>query len=207
MTLTIIIIFITAIISVLAFNRREILYRLQLNPYQVWHRKQWYRVLSHALVHADWVHLFINMFVLYSFGTVVEYYFSELENAEILRNPLVWFSFLYFGGIIFSASTTFWKHKDNHWYNAVGASGGVSAIVFASIFFAPWHKLLLFAIIPIPGIVFGGIYLAYSHYMSRKSSDNINHEAHLLGAIFGLVFPLFIDLKLGNYFIEQLFGF
>lgn len=205
--MSLIIIIITAIVSIIAFNKREILYRLQFNPYQVWHRKQWYRILSHAFVHADWVHLFINMFVLFSFGTAVEYYFSELENAEMLRNHLIWFSFLYFGGIIFSASTTLWKHKDNHWYNAVGASGGVSAIVFASIFFAPWHKLLLFAIIPIPGIVFGGIYLAYSHYMSRKSNDNINHEAHLLGAVFGLVFPLFIDLKLGKYFFEQLFGF
>jgi len=205
--MTLIIILITAAVSVIAFNRRKILYRLQLNPYQVWYRKEWYRMFTHSFVHADWVHLLINMFVFYSFGTAVELYFSQLEEADMLRNHLVWFAKLYFGGILFSASTTLWKQKDNSWYNAVGASGGVSAIVFASIFFAPWHKLLLFAVIPIPGIVFGGIYLAYSHYMSRKSSDNINHEAHLLGAVFGLVFPLFIDIRLGSYFIEQLFGF
>lgn len=204
--MTIFFILITSVISFLAFNKKELLYKLQFNPYQVWHRKEIYRLLSHSLVHADWVHLFVNMFVLYSFGTAVEYYFSQLELAEFLRFPVFWFAFLYLGGILFSASSTLWKHKDNHWYNAVGASGGVSAIVFASIFFAPWQNLYLFAFIPIPGIVFGGIYLAYSHYMSRKSSDHINHEAHLLGAIYGIVFPLFIDLKLGNYFLEQLFG-
>lgn len=204
--MTIFIILITSVISVLAFNRSELLSRLQFNPYQVWHRKQWYRLFSHSLVHADWFHLLINMFVLYSFGVAVEQYLSQLEAIEMLSYPLMWFIYLYLGGILFSSSSTLWKQKDNHWYNALGASGGVSAIVFASIFFAPWHNLLLFAIIPIPGIVFGGVYLAYSHYMSRKSNDNINHEAHLLGAIFGLVFPLFIDLKLGIHFFNQLFG-
>ena len=202
--MTVPLIIVTALISVLAFNREELLVKLQFNPWQVWHRKQWYRLLSHALIHADWVHLFINMFVFYSFGQAVEFYFSQLATAGLLKAPVLWFLFLYIGGILFSTTTTLWKQKDNHWYNAVGASGGVSAVVFASIFFAPWHKLLLFAIIPIPGILFGAMYLFYSHYMSRKSNDNINHEAHLLGAVFGLVFPLFIDVKLAGYFFEKL---
>jgi membrane associated rhomboid family serine protease len=205
MTLPLIIV--TALISILAFNREELLFKLQFNPWQVWHRKQWYRLLTHALIHADWIHLFINMFVFYSFGRAVEFYFGQLATAGLLKAPVLWFLLLYMGGILFSTTTTLWKQKDNHWYNAVGASGGVSAVVFASIFFAPWHKLLLFAIIPIPGILFGAMYLFYSHYMSRRSNDNINHEAHLLGAVFGLVFPLFIDLKLAGYFFEKLLAF
>jgi membrane associated rhomboid family serine protease len=203
--MTLIIVLVTSIVSVLAFSRPEMMYRLQFNPYQVYHRKQYYRLLTHALLHADWVHLFINMFVLFSFGSAVEHYFGRLENMGIMRFPVLYFLLLYVGAVVFSSLTTLHKHKDNHWYNSVGASGGVSAVVFTSIFFAPWQNLLLYAVIPIPGIIFGLLYLAYSHYMSRKASDNINHDAHFVGAVFGLIFPLLIDFNLLGTFINQLF--
>ncbi len=203
--MTLYIVLFTSIISILAFSRPELMYRLQFNPYQVYHRKEYYRLISHSLLHADWVHLFINMIVLFSFGTAVERYFAGLEDMNMLGSPVLTFLLLYCGAVIVSSLSTLKKHKDNHWYNAVGASGGVSAVIFTSIFFAPWQNLLLYAIIPIPGILFGVLYLAYSHYMSKKASDNINHDAHFIGAVYGLLFPLLIDLSLLSTFIEQLF--
>ncbi len=204
--MTLYIVLFTSVISVLAFSRPELMYRLQFNPYQVYHRKEFYRLISHALLHADWVHLFINMLVLFSFGTAVERYFARLESMDMLRSSVLSYLLLYIGAVVVSSLATLKKHKDNHWYNAVGASGGVSAVIFTSIFFAPWQNLLLWAIIPIPGILFGVLYLVYSHYMSRKASDNINHDAHFIGAVYGLLFPLLIDFSLLRTFIDQLFG-
>jgi len=203
--MTIFIVILTSVISILAFSRPELMYKLQFNPYQVYHRKQYYRLLTHALLHADWIHLIINMLVLFSFGTAVERYFGQLETMGLMRFPGLYYLLLYIGAVVVSSLTTLRKHRDNHWYNSVGASGGVSAVVFASIFFAPWQNLLLYAIIPIPGVIFGAIYLWYSHYMSKKASDNINHDAHFIGAIYGLIFPLLIDFSLFTNFIEQLF--
>jgi membrane associated rhomboid family serine protease len=97
---------------------------------------------------------------------------------------------------------TLFRHRNNRWYNSVGASGAVSAIIFTSIFFNPLDKLYFFAIIPIPGIVFAVLYLVYSSYMSRRSKDNINHDAHLLGAVYGFTFPLLIDLDLISHFLQ-----
>lgn len=203
--MTIFIVIFTSLISILAFSRPELMYKLQFNPFQVHHRKQYYRMLTHGLLHADWVHLIINMLVLLSFGTAVEHYFGRLESTGSLKFPGLIFILLYGGAVVVSSLTTLRKYKDNSMYNSVGASGGVSAVIFTSIFFAPWQNLLLYAIIPIPGILFGVLYLAYSHYMSKKASDNINHDAHFIGAVYGLVFPLFIDISLLGTFIDQLF--
>ncbi|MFO7923236.1 MAG: rhomboid family intramembrane serine protease [Bacteroidales bacterium] len=203
--MTVFIVIFTSLISILAFSRPELMYKFQFNPFQVHHRKQYYRMLTHGLLHADWVHLIINMLVLLSFGTAVEHYFGRLESTGSLKFPGLIFILLYGGAVVVSSLTTLRKYKDNSMYNSVGASGGVSAVIFTSIFFAPWQNLLLYAIIPIPGILFGVLYLAYSHYMSKKASDNINHDAHFIGAVYGLVFPLFIDISLLGTFIEQLF--
>ena len=92
------------------------------------------------------------------------------------------------------------------YYSAIGASGAVMAVVFTSIFFDPWNKLYFFGLIPIPGIVFGALYLAYSWYMSKQNKDNIGHDAHFFGAIFGLVYPVIIDPSLLHHFISKLFG-
>ena len=205
--MTILIIVITSVMSVIAFNRRDIFDKLQLNPYAVYHKKEWYRILSHGFIHADWVHLFVNMFVLFSFGSAVENIFKQLEANQIIKSPVLVFVILYFGSMILATVTTIAKQKDNHWYNSVGASGAVSAIVFTSIFFQPLANLYFFAVIPIPGIVFGVLYLGYSHYMSRKGGDNINHDAHFIGAVVGFLFPLLLDPKLINVFLGQLFNF
>ncbi len=205
--MTILLIVITSAISIISFNRRDIFDKLQLNPYAVYHKKEWYRIISHGFVHADWVHLFVNMFVLFSFGKAVESIFAQLAASGIIKSPTLSFVLLYFASMIFATVTSIAKQKDNHWYNSVGASGAVSAVVFTSIFFQPLANLYFYAVIPIPGIVFGVLYLGYSHYMSKKGKDNINHDAHFIGAVFGFLFPLFLDPKLIHIFINQLFNF
>ena len=205
--MTILLIVITSLISVISFNRRELFDKLQLNPYAVYHKKEWSRIISHGLLHADWVHLFINMFVLFSFGSSVENIFKQLAASGVIKSPTLSYVLLYFISMIFATLTTIKKQKDNHWYNSVGASGAVSAVVFTSIFFQPLAKLYFYAVIPIPGIVFGVLYLAYSHYMSKRGGDNINHDAHFIGAVFGFLFPLILDPKLINVFLGQLFNF
>lgn len=203
--MTIFIILVTSALSILAFKNDEIMNRSQLNPYLVYHKKQWYRVVSHGFVHADWVHLFVNMFVLFSFGKSVENIFSQLAVNGIILSPKISYLILYFTAMILATIPSIIKQKDNHWYNSVGASGAVSAVIFTSIFFQPLAPLYFFAVIPIPGIVFGILYLGYTHYMSRKGGDNINHDAHFIGAIFGFVFPLLLEPKLIHIFINQLF--
>ena len=201
MTLGIIII--TSLITIISFGRPDLMSKLQFNPYRVYHKKEYYRLFTHAFLHADWMHLIINMFVLFSFGTTVEHYFKQLAIAGILNNPNLSFLTLYIGGVLIATTTTLFKHKNNTWYNSVGASGAVSAVVFTSIFFAPLNKLFLY-FIPLPGIIAAVLYLIYSQYMSKKDKDNINHDAHLLGAIFGFVFPIFIDPELIKLFLQQL---
>jgi len=205
--MTILLIIITSAISIIAFNRKDIFDKLQLNPYAVYHKKEWYRIISHGFLHADWVHLFVNMFVLFSFGNAVESIFKQLAANGIIKSPILSFVLLYFSSMILATVTSIRKQKDNHWYNSVGASGAVSAVVFTSIFFQPLSNLYFYAVIPIPGIVFGILYLGYSQYMSKKGKDNINHDAHFIGAVVGFLFPLILDPKLIHIFIGQLFNF
>lgn len=206
--MTLLLVIVTSVISIIAFSNRELFYKLQFNPYQVYHRKQYYRLISHAFLHAGWLHLIINMFVLFSFGTGLEMYLKRLYQHGMLHLPYqFYYLVLYFSAIVLSSLSTLKKHRDNHYYNAVGASGAVSAVLFACIFFAPWQKLLIWAIIPIPGIIFGVLYLFYSHYMGRKESDNINHDAHFLGAVYGLTFPVLLEPALFYAFLNELLSF
>ena len=202
--MTILLIVVTSIISIIAFNNREVFDKLQLNPYAVYHRKEWYRVISHGFIHANWIHLFINMFVLYSFGKSVEHIFQQLAVQGIIKSPILSYVLLYFISMIFATVTTIKKQKDNSWYNSVGASGAVSAVVFTHIFFFPLRAIELYAIIPIPGILLGVAYLLYSNYMSKRDKDNVNHDAHFIGAVFGFLFPLVLDPKLIHVFLGQI---
>ena len=186
----------------ICFNNRDLFYRLSLNPYSIRHRNEWWRIITHGLVHADYMHLFINMFVLWSFGRSVLYTFGNLQQSGLLKEPDIAFLLLYLGGMIFSSLPDIVQKKDDYRYNSIGASGAVSAVVFTVIFFAPWSKIYLMGIIPVPSILFGILYLWYSQYMNKRGGDNTNHMAHFWGAIFGLVFPLFIDAKLLLHFLE-----
>ena len=206
--MTIILIAITVIISIIAFSNHTLFEKLQFNPFRVYHRKEYYRFISHAFLHADWMHLIINMIVLYSFGQALVNDFTVLHINGILRlPPAFYFLALYFTSLIVSSLTTLKKYKDVDYYNSVGVSGAVSAILFSCIFFDPWHKLSLYFFIPIPGIIFGVLYLWYSQYMSKRSNDNINHDAHFLGALYGFTFPILLEPKLFYVFIHQLTNF
>lgn len=198
--MSLIIILITIGISVYAFYNRDLTDKLSLKPYLVYNRFQVHRVFTHALVHADWVHLLVNMYVLYVFGRVNEYYFATyFGNGAGLH-----FLLLYLLSLVVSSLYSVFKHKNNIYYSAVGASGAVNAVIFASIFFDPWNKLYFFGVLPIPGIVFGAIYLGYSYYMGRKNVDNIGHDAHFIGAIFGFIYPLVVNSQLIHQFIDKL---
>ena len=187
-------------VSIIAFQRKEVMGKLIFNPYRVKHHDEWHRFITSGLIHANWPHLLINMFVFYQFGNAVEEYYNSLFPDKGWYYYLI----LYTGGIVVSILPTYSKHKDNPDYNALGASGAVSAIVFASILFQPVQSLCLYGILCLPGIVMGVAYLVYSYYMDKKSKDNINHGAHFWGAIFGVAFTLLLKPDIVEYFIEQI---
>lgn len=201
--ITWLIIGITAVVSFLAFQNTALMERLQFNAAQIIHRKQYYRLVSHAFVHVSWTHLFVNMLVLFFFGRNVEIYFANFFGTR----ATLYFLILYLGGILVSNAWSLVKHKNDYYYSAVGASGAVSAVLFTFIFLDPLEMLYLFAIVPIPGILFAVGYLLYSYQMGKKKSDNVAHDAHFLGAVFGFVFPVLLKPGLFDRFIDQLFSF
>ncbi len=200
--MSLIIVLITIGVSVYAFYNQHIVHRLSLQPYRITEQKEYYRILTHGLIHADWAHLLINMYVLYMFGKLSETYFAYF--FEISSSVL--FVLFYIAALVVTGVLSVIKHKKMPGYSAIGASGAVMAVVFATIFFDPWNKLWFFGVIPIPGIVFGALYLGYSYYMGKKNTDNIGHDAHFSGAIFGLIFPVILKFSLINHFFQQLFG-
>lgn len=202
--ITTIIVIITALFSILAFRRKELMYRFDLSPYNLVNGQQYYRILTHAFLHTDYVHLVINMIVLYSFGVGVEHIFNSLEQQGIIFSGPFFFILLYLVSVILSSVTTIIRYRNDQGYSAVGASGAVSAVVFTYIFFAPLSKLYFYFVLPIPGIVFGVLYLIYSSYMGRSGRDNINHAAHFWGAVVGFLFPLLLEPGLFHVFIENL---
>lgn len=199
--MNIFIIAITAIVSIIAMTNPGMFYRLKFNPYLALHSKQWYRFLSYALVHAGWLHLFINMFVLYSFGDVVIQAYTMLFGIK----GYYYYGLLYVGAVMISVLPSFGKHKNDPLYNAVGASGAVSAVVFASILFVPTGKITIFPIpFGVPAFIFGILYLLYSAYMGKRGKDNIGHDAHFWGAVFGILFTIAIKPRIALYFVEQI---
>lgn len=198
--ITYLILGITVIVSFICFGNQTLAMKLALSPYQVIHRKEWYRVITHGFVHADMTHLLVNMFTFWSFGIYMEQYYQYVGFGK-------WgFLLLYFGGMIFSSSFDLAKQKDNPYYLSVGASGAVSAVLFSSIFFDPWGKIYFFALLPIPGILFGVVYLLYCQYMAKQASDHINHNAHFLGALFGFLLPALLNPSLVKLFVGALMG-
>lgn len=190
-------IIVTAAVSIVCFNKYQLFEHLSLKPYRVVQHQEWWRIITHGFVHADWIHLLVNMFTFWSFGGYIETAFEYLGFGK-------WaFLTLYFGGMIAASISDIIRYRNAEWYTSIGASGAVSAVLFAAIFLNPWDKILLFAIIPIPGILFGVLYLAYCQYMARQGGDNINHNAHFYGAVFGFVFPILLKPRLFQMFLSH----
>ncbi len=183
-SLTLIIVILTGIVSYQAFSNISMKEKLLLHPRSIKKHKEYYRFLTHGFVHADWGHLLINMYVLYVFGRQIEYAFDMIFSPSLGK---ILFLGLYLGAIILSSLPDYFKHKHNPYYGALGASGGTSAIVFAFIIFGPWEW---FRFPPLPAIVIGIGFLWYSSYMGKKGIDNIGHDAHFWGAVFGFVFTM-----------------
>ncbi len=192
------IIAITCIVSILCLRDEALFNKLKFNAYDVRHSNQWYRFFSYGFLHANWMHLLINMFVLFSFGEFVEKRFHAIFHDKYMLDYIL----LYMGGLLISIIPAYGKHKNDVLYNSVGASGAVSAVVFSSIILYPLGKISLFFIpIGIPSPLFGILYLIYEFYMSKRAKDNIGHDAHLWGAIFGIVYTLALRPSLAKEFL------
>lgn len=198
MTHTTAIVIITLIVSFVAWQDQKIMNRLMFYPPAIIHLRQYDRFLTHGFVHADAMHLLFNMFTLFSFGRVIERLYIEKFGS-------LGFAVFYAIAIMVAIVPSYLKNKTNNRYMSLGASGGVSAVIFAYILFQPWSLLWFFGIIPIPAIVFAILYVAYSIYADKRGSGNINHSAHLYGAIFGVVATIAVEPLSLIYFIDALF--
>ncbi len=190
---TSIIFVITLATSLWAFSNENIYGEFILNPYNVSRGHKVYTVITSGLIHKDWNHLFFNM---------LSYYFFAFQLEALLGH---WqFGLLYVLSLILSDLPSIQKHKDDIWYNSLGASGAISAVIFSFIMFNPKAQMgLMFIPIPIPAWIFGVLYLVYCHFASKHARDNVNHDAHLYGAVSGVVITFALHHEVINEFIRQ----
>lgn len=193
---TVIIIIVTALISFAAFSNEEITNKLILWPRYMKSPAEYYRFLTSGFIHADIAHLGFNMFTLYFCGESMELIMSIVASKWL-------FIVLYLSAIIISSIPSYIKHRHNSYFRSLGASGGVAAVLFATIYYSPWSMIYVY-FIKMPSILFAFIYLGYSVYMSRRGGDNINHDAHLWGSIYGFVFAFLVDPSHGATFINAI---
>lgn len=182
---TLVLIAANVILSIIGFSNQDMISKTIMWPYGVKKYNQYYRFISSGFIHADWVHLFFNMFTLFFFGRLVEFYFSFYGLGGMAA-----FIALYLLGLIASDIPTYLKHRNDYHYHCLGASGAVSAVVFAAIVFNPWGSIYIYGALKISAFLYAVLYIFYCVYMSRKGGDNINHDAHMWGAFFGLGFTV-----------------
>ncbi|MDD3079420.1 MAG: rhomboid family intramembrane serine protease [Paludibacter sp.] len=204
--LTIIIIAITSIVSYMAFNNQSLVEKYIFYPPAI-KDKQWYRFITYGFLHADFGHLFFNMFALYLFGTEIEKVFKQIFGYSQGSGLYL---LLYIAGLILSILPTYFKEKNNFMYRSLGASGAVSSVVFAYILIYPMNFMgIVFIPVFLPAFIFGIIYVVISIYLDKNQSGNINHLAHIAGGVFGIVFMAVIFKTLAGinifaYFIQSI---
>lgn len=199
MSFTIVILIVTVVISMAAWNKPELQYKLTMNPFLVVRQRQYYRHLTSGFIHANWIHLGFNMFTFFFFGSLIE----NLYISKLGPEGGYYFLALYLLGIVVSDLPSLFKYKDHPHYNSLGASGGVASVVFSSILFLPLNEICLYGLICIPGFILGTLYLIYSYYEGKRMADNVNHHAHFVGALFGLLFSIYIEPGvLMNFFAQ-----
>jgi membrane associated rhomboid family serine protease len=196
MPVTLIILAITCVVSFAAFSNPRLIERLILWPPAIKRQHQYERLLTCGFIHADFGHLLFNMFTFYSFGGYMERLFQPRIGA-------IGYALFYLGGIVISALPSYLRHMDDPDYRSLGASGAVSAVLFAFILINPWAMILVF-VIPVPAILFALVYLGYTIYMDRRRTDRINHSAHLWGAIYGILFTIAVEPRVLGQFFERL---
>jgi membrane associated rhomboid family serine protease len=183
--ITLLIIIANVIFSFIGFSNQSLLSKTIGWPYYEKRDKQYYRMITSGFLHADWMHLIFNMFTLYFFGSSLEFYLS----AEGLGGNISFLS-VYFIGLIVANIPSYLKHNNNEGYRSLGASGAVSAVVFACIIFSPWSQIRLYGALKLSMVLYAILYVIYCVYMGKKNVDNVNHDAHLWGGVFGLVFMI-----------------
>ncbi|MFD2584892.1 rhomboid family intramembrane serine protease [Pedobacter vanadiisoli] len=186
----------TIITSLYAFYDHSLYGKFMLHPYSVSRGHKVWTVITSGLIHADWTHLFFNMFTFMAFAFTLE---------RLIGSFL--FGLLYLLALILSDLPTIFKYKENFNYNSLGASGAISAVLFSFILFSPKSGIrILFIPFDIPAYIFGILYLLYCYYASRNSRDGINHDAHFFGALTGLIFTIIFVPGILQNFIAMLTG-
>ena len=194
--LTLILIAVTVLVTWLAFNNPRLLDRLILWPPAIDRKHQYDRLLTHGFIHADWQHLLFNMITLFFFGRFAEQVISSMIGP-------VGFVLFYLSAIVIAILPTYLRHRHDVQYRSLGASGAVSAVLFAFILVQPWSLIFVF-FLPVPAIVYGAFFVGYSIWMDRQGGDNTNHNAHLSGAIYGVLFMLLMEPRIAGYFLQRL---
>jgi membrane associated rhomboid family serine protease len=195
-TLTIIIV--TCVITLAGFKNGKVVDELIFWPPAISKKYQYYRFITCGLIHADYMHLIFNMLTLYFFGTIMEAYYQGQLGLQ-----KYYYLALYIGALIVSNIPTYIKHRNDYNYRSLGASGAVSAVLFAFILLRPWQQIIVL-VIPVPAIIYGGLFLFYSAYMSRKGGDHVNHDAHFYGALFGILFTIAVRPGVIEIFMNEL---
>ena len=196
-SITILIIIITAIVSFIAFNNNNLMEKLIFYPPAISQDEQWYRFFSNGLIHADTMHLVFNMLSLYFFGDFVNNAFLQIFGASGSLLYLI----MYVSALAVCLIPTYVSNKSNYYYRSLGASGAVSAVIFAGVFIIPEQPLsLMFLPIPIPGFIFGPLYLIITAYFAKRGGSHINHSAHLWGALYGIAFLIVLSFALHTGF-------
>ena len=200
MSITTILIIITVGISLYAWQSPTVLDKLMFRPTKITDQKEYFRFITSGFIHADYWHLGFNMLSLYGMGVAVEASFVNIFGDS----GKYYYLALYILGIIVSDLPTYFKNKNNSFYASLGASGGVSSVVFAAIMVAPLSSICLYFAICIPAFIFGGLYVMYSYYEAKRGGGRINHDAHLYGALFGIIFMVVVLPQVVPYFFEQI---
>ncbi|GAA0710085.1 rhomboid family intramembrane serine protease [Dokdonella soli] len=196
MPVTLIIIAVTCVVSFIGFSNPRLIDRLILWPPAISRGKEYWRLASCGLIHADVPHLAFNMITLYFFGGFMEQFYAGYIGAP-------GYALFYVGGLVVSCLPSYLRHRDDSGYRSLGASGAVSAVLFAFILLRPWTTILVF-FLPVPAIIYAVLYLGYTIYMDRQRTDRINHSAHLWGAIYGVLFTILIEPRVVGAFLQQL---
>ena len=194
--MTLLLVGVTVLVSWMAFNNRRLIERLLLWPPAIDRQHQYDRLLTHGFVHADWQHLLFNMITLFFFGRVAEQVIGSMIGP-------VGFLLFYLSAIVIAILPTYLRHRHDTRYRSLGASGAVSAVLFAFILVQPWSLIFVF-FLPVPAIVYGAFFVGYSIWMDRQGGDNTNHNAHLSGAIYGVLFMLLMEPRIAGYFLQRL---